>query len=64
MTLAKNIRTIRKNLSMTQKELARKVGIHKNYVGFIENGHRIPSVAMLEKIAKELNTTVSKLFCG
>jgi len=64
MSIGTNIRTLRKKQNLTQLELANRVGIHKNYVGFIENGHRIPSVAMLEKIAKELNTTVSKLFGG
>ena len=47
---------------MTQEQLAFEVGIDRSYQGFIERGERSPRLAVLEKLAKALKTTLSGLF--
>lgn len=48
----------RKSAGMTQTELSEKSGISQGDISRLENGSRNPSVAVLERIAKALNTTL------
>lgn len=47
---------------MTQEFLAEKIGIHPTYVGKIEIGKCNPSVKMLFRFSRALNTNLSKVF--
>lgn len=51
----------RKALGLTQEELAKSVGTSMATIGFIETGDRIPSVALLTKIADKLDSSVDDL---
>lgn len=42
--LKNNLRTIRKNLGITQEELASQIGIQKSYYSRLERGEFIPSI--------------------
>lgn len=46
---------------ITQKELAKMVGVSQSYIGDIESGRTRPNPILLKKIAEALNTTVEKL---
>lgn len=46
---------------MTQEEVAERIGISSAYMGFIEQGRYIPSLEVLEKIAKVLKVKSSGL---
>ena len=61
-SLGKKIQRKRKDLSLTQDELAEKVGISLTYMGFIEQGRYAPSLEVLNKIAKALKIPLSDLF--
>ncbi|MBU6112494.1 helix-turn-helix transcriptional regulator [Mammaliicoccus lentus] len=45
----------RKQLGMTQQDLANITGLHRSYITMIENGTRNPSVTVAKKIAKAVN---------
>ena len=60
--LGRRIKTLRKELGLTQEDLAFEVGVNRSYMGFIERGERNPSLAMLKKIAKALQVSLSVLF--
>ena len=60
--LGRRIKTLRKELDLTQEDLAFEVGVNRSYMGFIERGERNPSLAMLNKIAKALCVSLSVLF--
>ena len=60
--LGRRIKTLRKELGLTQEDLAFEVGVNRSYMGFIERGERNPSLAMLKKIAKALEVSLSVLF--
>ncbi|MEI7689827.1 MAG: helix-turn-helix transcriptional regulator [Candidatus Saccharibacteria bacterium] len=53
---------IRKQKGITQEKLADKVGLHRTYIGFIEQGKRNPSIANINKVAKALDINLSELF--
>lgn len=46
---------------ISQEELADRAGIHRTYVSQIERGLKSPTLSVLLKISKSLNTTVSSL---
>jgi DNA-binding XRE family transcriptional regulator len=62
MEIGKNLKLFRTNLSMTQVELADMVGVTYNYISMIENGKRLPSLELLEKLAEALDVHITRLF--
>lgn len=57
------IRARRKELKITQKELASRLKISQGYISDLEKGNiNNPSLKKLELIADELNINLSKLF--
>jgi len=59
--VAKNIIETRKELGLTQEQLAHKAGVDRSYMGYIENAKHNVSIGMLERIAVALETSVSTL---
>lgn len=59
--IGKKIKKIRKNVGLTQEELAEKVRISRAYMGYIEQGRNAPSLEVLEKIAKALKVNAGDL---
>jgi len=57
--LGKKIQKRRKEMELTQEELADKVGISRAYMGYIEQGRNAPSLEVLEKIARVLKTSIN-----
>ena len=56
------IRKYRCKLGLTEKELAMRVGICRQYLNRLENGsRRNPSYNVLSKLAQELGVTVNDL---
>ena len=60
--IGKRIQKRRKEVGITQEELAEKVGISRAYMGYIEQGRNAPSLEILEKIAKLLRLSLKELF--
>jgi transcriptional regulator with XRE-family HTH domain len=48
-------------LKLSQEELADRASLHRNYVGMIERGERVPTLQAVEGIAKGLRLKVSEL---
>lgn len=62
--LGTRIAAARKSKALTQEQLADKVGIDRSYIGWIEQGRRKPSLATLDRIAIQLDTSLGELFKG
>ncbi len=58
----KAIRRRRRELDLSQEELAERAGLHRNYVSGIETGTRNPSLKNIEKLAQSLNISIARLF--
>jgi transcriptional regulator with XRE-family HTH domain len=58
----KRIKEERKNLGLTQNELAEKAGITDNYLSYIEAGKKSASLTTIKHIADALHVHISKLF--
>ena len=57
-----NVKITRIKSSITQEQLARKVGVTRQTIGLIEKGEYNPSLHLCISIAKELNKTLDELF--
>lgn len=60
--LGTRIKELRKQLGLTQEDLAFAVGVDRSYMGFVERGEKNPTLSKLTKIAKSLDTSLSRLF--
>ena len=58
----KKIQDLRKQLGLSQEELAYKVGFHRTYVGMIERGERNITLNNLKKLSKGLEVDIKDLF--
>lgn len=56
--LGQRVKHLREQNNLTQKELAEKAGITRNYISSIETGRYSPSIETLQKIADVLEETV------
>ncbi|MGB3650563.1 MAG: helix-turn-helix transcriptional regulator [Rivularia sp. (in: cyanobacteria)] len=58
----KAIRRRRRELDLSQEELAERSGLHRNYISSIENGERNPSLKNIARLVAALEISVSDLF--
>ena len=56
------MKELRARYDMTQDDLARRVGVRRETILFIENGKYVPSLRLAHDIAKTLRITVDELF--
>ncbi len=56
------IKAVRIKRGLTQEELAKRVGVRRETIVFLEQGRYNPSLRLAFNIAKELKTSVEKLF--
>ena len=56
------IKELRARYGLTQEELARKVGVRRETILFIEKGNYNPSLKLAHNIAETLQTTIDDLF--
>jgi|GEM_PF-2761049 len=61
---AENLIQLRELNSLTQKQLAEKIGLKTSTVGSYETGASLPSIDSLLKIATILNVSINKLLTG
>lgn len=59
--LGKNLRAARKNLGLTQEEVAERSGVQAGEVSRIEAGKRDPKVTTLEKLAAAVEQAPGRL---
>ena len=62
MTFKTRIREFRARHDMTQDDLARKVGVRRETISFLERGRYNPSLKLAHDVAIALKTTIDELF--
>lgn len=55
------VRRWREELELSQETLAERAGIHHLLIGPIEHGKRMPTLEVVHKLARALETTMSSL---
>ena len=56
------IKELRARYNLTQEELAKKVGVRRETIVFLEKGKYNPSLKLAHDVATVLETTIEELF--
>jgi len=62
MLLGDRLRAIREAKTLSQGDIEKRCRLLRSYLSRIENGHTIPSVETLEKLARALEVPLYQLF--
>ena len=57
-----NIKELRAKYNLTQDELAKRVGVRRETIIFLEQGKYNPSLKLASDVAKTLKTKIEDLF--
>ena len=62
MNVGSVIRTFRQKRGLSQGDLEKRTGLMRCYISRVENGHTVPSIETLTRIARALDTQLAELF--
>jgi putative transcriptional regulator len=62
MTFRTRIKELRARYDLTQEDLAKKVGVRRETILYLEKGKYNPSLELAYEVAKVLKTTIDDLF--
>jgi transcriptional regulator with XRE-family HTH domain len=62
MVISDRLRTIRQQKDLSQGDIENRTGLKRCYVSRVENGHTVPSIETLEKMARALEVPMYQLF--
>ena len=62
MVISDRIRAIRGQKHLSQGDIERRTRLKRCYVSRVENGHTVPSIETLEKLARALEVPMYQLF--
>jgi transcriptional regulator with XRE-family HTH domain len=62
MLIGERLKKIRESRKMSQGDVERKSGLSREFVSKIENGHAVPVITTLEKMARALDVPLYVLF--
>ena len=60
--MTNKIKEFRAKFDLTQEELARRTGVRRETIVFLERGKYNPSLRLAHEIAKVFNVTIEELF--
>ena len=62
MMIAERLRALREAKKLSQGDIERRTGLLRCYISRVENGHTVPAVETLEKLARALEVPIYQLF--
>jgi transcriptional regulator with XRE-family HTH domain len=62
MQIGQRLRTLREMESLSQGDIEERTGLLRCYISRVENGHTVPSLETLEKLAAALERPLYELF--
>ena len=62
MIIADRLRDLREQRKLSQGEIEKRTGLLRCYISRVENGHTVPSIETLEKLARALEVPLYQLF--
>lgn len=64
MEIGQRLRDLREAKNLSQGDIEKRTGLVRCYLSRVENGHTVPSVETLEKIARAYDMPTYQLFVG
>lgn len=62
MVIGDKLKELRESKKLSQGEIEKRTGLLRCYISRVENGHTVPSVNTLEKMARALEVPMYRLF--
>ena len=62
MLIGDRLRVIREAKGLSQGDIEERTGLLRPYISRVENGHTVPSIETLEKLARALEVPLYQLF--
>jgi transcriptional regulator with XRE-family HTH domain len=62
MVIADRLRALREAKHLSQGDIEKRTGLLRCYISRVENGHTVPTVGTLEKMARALEVPLYRLF--
>lgn len=62
MIIADRLRALREEKKFSQGEIEKRTGLLRCYISRVENGHTVPAIETLEKMARALEVPLYQLF--
>ena len=64
MVIGDKLKELRETKNLSQGDIEKRTGLLRCYISRVENGHTVPSVDTLEKMARALELPLYRLFTG
>jgi|ERR1700722_10218801 len=62
MVIGDRLKDLRESKNMSQGEIEKRTGLLRCYISRVENGHTVPAIETLEKMARALEVPLYQLF--
>jgi len=62
MLIGERLRALRKERNLSQGDIEKRTGLLRCYISRVENGHTVPAVETLEKLARAMKIPMYQLF--
>jgi transcriptional regulator with XRE-family HTH domain len=62
MIIAERLRALREAKKLSQGDIEKRTGLLRCYISRVENGHTVPAIETLEKMARALEVPLYQLF--
>jgi transcriptional regulator with XRE-family HTH domain len=62
MVIGERLRELREQKKLSQGDIEHRTGLLRCYISRVENGHTVPAVQTLEKLARALEVPMYRLF--
>jgi transcriptional regulator with XRE-family HTH domain len=62
MVIGDRLKELRESKELSQGDIEKRTGLLRCYISRVENGHTVPAVSTLEKMARALEVPMYKLF--
>lgn len=61
LVISERLRTVREQKNLSQGDIEARTGLLRCYISRVENGHTVPAIETLEKLARALELTLYQL---
>jgi transcriptional regulator with XRE-family HTH domain len=62
MVIGNRLKELRESKELSQSDIEERTGLLRPYISRVENGHTVPAVETLEKLARALEVPMYQLF--
>src|ERR1700688_2778848 len=62
MVISDRLRDLRESKKLSQGDIEKRTGLLRCYISRVENGHTVPAIQTLEKLARALEVPLHQLF--